>query len=282
MDERPDLREFLSEVNNFTDETSASPAAVPGQSVARIGQVVEIAGSGSQARLDAARLAEISGHPDPSIATSGQVGSQVKLIVGNNWLIANVRRYAQPTTAHCRPSISWRGRRDAAGGSAISVAGKRIRSGGATSYRFDADLVRCPQPATAAYRNRHVYPTDDSRRSICVRCWPSIPCFGRRHRQTTSVARSATALAASPEATSGDRSARRIFGRVQNAREFQRRQFAAAYWLGNFEDIGMFRTTRARSPARAAMSSRMPDAARTKGKEMSQWQGHGRQPDPYL
>ncbi|MEQ7873619.1 DUF87 domain-containing protein [Sphingomonas sp. ASV193] len=37
------------------------------------------------------KLAENMADPDPSIAQSGQVGSQVKMKVGNSWLIANVR-----------------------------------------------------------------------------------------------------------------------------------------------------------------------------------------------
>ena len=41
--------------------------------------------------MDAAVLAALQSHPDPSVAMSGQVGSQVKMIVGNTWLIANVR-----------------------------------------------------------------------------------------------------------------------------------------------------------------------------------------------
>ena len=33
----------------------------------------------------------LQGHSDPAVATSGQVGSQVKMQVGSSWLIANVR-----------------------------------------------------------------------------------------------------------------------------------------------------------------------------------------------
>jgi len=57
----------------------------------RIGEVVEIAGSSSQVLLDAARLQALVDHSDPSISMAGQVGSQVKIRMGNRWLVANVR-----------------------------------------------------------------------------------------------------------------------------------------------------------------------------------------------
>ena len=41
--------------------------------------------------MDPAALASLSTHSDASVAMSGQVGSQVKMIVGSSWLIANVR-----------------------------------------------------------------------------------------------------------------------------------------------------------------------------------------------
>src|SRR5689334_4301478 len=91
MDDQPNLREFLNEVSNFTEETTPAPAKSAPQQLGVIGDVVEIAGSGSQIRLDAAAVAAIQSHKDPSVAMSGQVGSQVKMVVGDAWLIANVR-----------------------------------------------------------------------------------------------------------------------------------------------------------------------------------------------
>ena len=73
----------------MTARRSAKPRA--GAGARPIGKVVEIAGSGSQIRMDAAALAALQSHTDPSVAMSGQVGSQVKMVVGNSWLIANVR-----------------------------------------------------------------------------------------------------------------------------------------------------------------------------------------------
>jgi DNA helicase HerA-like ATPase len=60
-----------------------------------IGVVLEIAGSGSQVALDLQRLLECAKDGDPSIALSGQVGSQIKIRVGNGWLLASVRTQRQ-------------------------------------------------------------------------------------------------------------------------------------------------------------------------------------------
>ena len=88
MDDRPNLSEFLNEVSSFSEENAAPKPASPVQALSPVGQVTEIAGSGSQIRMDAAVLNALQAHPDMSVAMSGQVGSQVKMIVGNNWLIA--------------------------------------------------------------------------------------------------------------------------------------------------------------------------------------------------
>jgi uncharacterized protein len=74
---------------------SGQPAAVrhptPGGSLHLIGTVIEIAGSGSQISLDAVQLNDLMAHSDPSIAMAGQVGSQIKIRVGNTWLLASIR-----------------------------------------------------------------------------------------------------------------------------------------------------------------------------------------------
>jgi uncharacterized protein len=56
-----------------------------------IGTVIEIAGSGSQISMEAALITELMSHSDPSVATAGQVGSQVKIRVANVWLLASIR-----------------------------------------------------------------------------------------------------------------------------------------------------------------------------------------------
>lgn len=56
-----------------------------------IGQVVEIAGSGARIEIVGRRLVELAQDQDPSVAMSGQVGSQIKIDSGRRWLLANVR-----------------------------------------------------------------------------------------------------------------------------------------------------------------------------------------------
>ena len=60
-----------------------------------IGMVLEIGGSGSQIALDLQRLNECGLDTDPSVALAGRVGSQVKIRVGNCWLLASVRQQKQ-------------------------------------------------------------------------------------------------------------------------------------------------------------------------------------------
>ncbi len=64
-----------------------------------IGVVLEIAGSGSQIALDLERLSECMADDDPSIGLAGQVGSQIKIRVGNSWLLASVRNQRQDRRA---------------------------------------------------------------------------------------------------------------------------------------------------------------------------------------
>lgn len=70
---------------------SAQPATHNNAAVYHIGFVMEIAGSGSHVTLDAAILNSLMSHSDPSIAMAGQVGSQIKIRVGNTWLLASIR-----------------------------------------------------------------------------------------------------------------------------------------------------------------------------------------------
>ncbi|MEY4721788.1 MAG: hypothetical protein RIQ46_1513, partial [Pseudomonadota bacterium] len=52
-------------------------------------------GSGSMIAIDLQRLTECAEDDDPSVSMAGQVGSQVKIRVGNAWLLANVRNQKQ-------------------------------------------------------------------------------------------------------------------------------------------------------------------------------------------
>jgi len=76
------------------DRAAATVPAVAQPRVQRhahIGVVTEISGGGSRIQIDGAALRALGQDPDPSVALSGQVGSQVKLEVGKRWLLANVR-----------------------------------------------------------------------------------------------------------------------------------------------------------------------------------------------
>jgi hypothetical protein len=88
MTDQPNLKQFLDEMSSYTDRDAPQAGA---SGVPAIGQVLEIAGSGSRVVMDAATLMGLLAHADPSIAMSGQVGSQVKMKVGASWLVANVR-----------------------------------------------------------------------------------------------------------------------------------------------------------------------------------------------
>lgn len=56
-----------------------------------IGVVFQISGSSSQILVDLNSINILGRHPDPCIAMTGQVGSQVKMRLGSMWIIANVR-----------------------------------------------------------------------------------------------------------------------------------------------------------------------------------------------
>ena len=73
------------------DHPSAAPASHAPKRNLRIGEVIEIAGSSSQLLLDAAMLNSLSTDPDPAVSMSGQVGSQVKIRIGDAWLVAGIR-----------------------------------------------------------------------------------------------------------------------------------------------------------------------------------------------
>nr|WP_205664916.1 ATP-binding protein [Tsuneonella suprasediminis] len=60
-----------------------------------IGVLLDVAGAGSQIALDLQRLNECMKDEDPSVALAGQVGNQVKIRVGNAWLLASVRNQRQ-------------------------------------------------------------------------------------------------------------------------------------------------------------------------------------------
>jgi len=172
MDEQPNLHEFINEVSNFTDEPPAAPTK-SGKALSAIGEVVEIAGSGSQIRIDATALMALQSHKDPSVGMSGQVGSQVKMIVGASCLIANVRTLRASDSGEVFAHVDFLGE------------GSQDKSGKLSSFR--RGVTRYPIPGCevcpvttddlraifAASDEPHieigtVYPTDDIRGALYI------------------------------------------------------------------------------------------------------------------
>jgi len=173
MDEQPNLREFIDEVSSFDDEPAAKPMRGAAPALPSVGEVIEIAGSGSKIRMKGETLNALQAHSDPAVATSGQVGSQVKMVVGNAWLIANVRTLAASDDGVVMGQIDF--------------LGEGTRDGSGRMSNFRRGVTRYPIPGCevlpvttddlravfAADDSPHieigtVYPTDDIRGALYV------------------------------------------------------------------------------------------------------------------
>ena len=75
--------------HQFSHDTGAA-ASSAGMHQA-LGMVFQIAGSSSKILVDPNSLAALAHDSDTCLAMAGQVGSQVKMRVGDRWLIANIR-----------------------------------------------------------------------------------------------------------------------------------------------------------------------------------------------
>src|SRR4051812_48098938 len=284
MDDQPNLREFLNEVSSFSEDTSPAPGSSAIAKLAKIGEVVEIAGSGSQIRIDGAALAALQSHKDPSVAMSGQVGSQVKMVVDKNWLIANVRTMRASDNGEIMAHVDFlgEGSRDAAG----KLSSFRR---GVTRYPIPRSKVH---PVTtddlravfAASEEAHieigtVYPTDDIRGALYV-----DPMLGKHFAvlgstgtgKSTSVSLILHRISQlSPEGhivmidPHGEYSAAfKGCGELFNVDNLQ-----LPYWLMNFEEhCEVILTTQDAERQRDAdILAKCLLAARTKGKDMSQY-----------
>ncbi len=282
MDEQPNLSEFLNEVSNFAEEAPVSPAKVKGPSLPAIGHVVEIAGSGSQIRVDSAMLAGLQAHADPSVAMSGQVGSQIKMIVGAAWLIANVR--------------TLRANDDGSLVAHVDFLGEGIKDSAGKLSNFRRGVTRYPIPGCdvlpvttedlrsifAASDEPHieigtVYPTDDIRGALYV-----DPMLGKHFAilgstgtgKSTSVSLILHRISElSPEGhivmidPHGEYSAAfKGCGEIFNVDNLQ-----LPYWLMNFEEhCEVFLTTQGAERQRDGdILAKCLLAARTKGKDLS-------------
>lgn len=148
-----------------------------------IGVVLEIGGSSGKVMFEMAALAALTDHPDPLVAVAGQVGSQIKVPVGSNWLIANVRslKLEKLDAGRIIAEIDFLGE-----GGEEKLTRKL--------YHFRRGVTRYPSPGAevfpvtridlrqvyAADDRAHievgaVYPTRDIRgRCSSMRCWASI------------------------------------------------------------------------------------------------------------
>jgi uncharacterized protein len=282
MDDQPNLREFLNEVSSFTEETPAAPVKSPKAAVGAIGDVMEIAGSGSQIRVNGPALSALQSHSDPSVAMSGQVGSQVKMVVGKNWLIANVRTLRSTESGQLLAHVDF--------------LGEGTRDSNGTLSNFRRGVTRYPIPGSevlpvttedmravfAASDEPHieigtVYPTDDIRGALYV-----DPMLGKHFAvlgstgtgKSTSVSLILHRISeASPEGhivmidPHGEYSAAfKGCGELFNVDNLQ-----LPYWLMNFEEhCEVLLTTQGSERQRDAdILAKCLLGARTKGKDLS-------------
>ena len=286
MNDQPNLRQFLDEVSSFSEEEAQAPAKLGAQAAALspIGQVVEIAGSGSQIRMDSSALAAIQSHNDPSVAMSGQVGSQVKMIVGNCWLIANVRTMRAGDGGDVIANVDFlgEGSKDSAGRLSNFRRGvTRYPIPGAAVLAVTTEDLRA---IFAASDEPHVeigtvYPTDDIRGALYVDPMLSkhFAVLGSTGTgKSTSVALILHRISQlSPEGhivmidPHGEYSAAfKGCGEIFNVDNLQ-----LPYWLMNFEEhCEVLLTTHGSERQRDAdILAKCLLAARTKGKDVSQY-----------
>ncbi|HXC75060.1 MAG TPA: DUF87 domain-containing protein [Sphingomicrobium sp.] len=285
MNDQPNLRQFLDEVNSFAEEPAGAPVpAKSGQALPPIGKVLEIAGSGSQICIDASELLKLQSHGDPAVAMSGQVGSQVKMVVGTNWLIANVRTMRADESGEVVANVDFlgEGSRDATGQMSNFRRGvTRYPVPGCEVHAVSTEDLRAVFAASdeAHIEIGTVYPTDDIRGALYV-----DPMLGKHFAvlgstgtgKSTSVSLILHRISQlSPEGhivmidPHGEYSAAfKGCGELFNVDNLQ-----LPYWLMNFEEHCevMLTTHDAERQRDADILAKCLLAARTKGKDMSQF-----------
>jgi len=285
MNDQPNLRQFLDEVNSFAEEPAGAPVpAKSGQALPPIGKVLEIAGSGSQICIDASELLKLQSHGDPAVAMSGQVGSQVKMVVGTNWLIANVRTMKADESGEVVANVDFlgEGSRDATGQMSNFRRGvTRYPVPGCEVHAVSTEDLRAVFAASdeAHIEIGTVYPTDDIRGALYV-----DPMLGKHFAvlgstgtgKSTSVSLILHRISQlSPEGhivmidPHGEYSAAfKGCGELFNVDNLQ-----LPYWLMNFEEHCevMLTTHDAERQRDADILAKCLLAARTKGKDMSQF-----------
>ncbi|MBA3577249.1 MAG: DUF87 domain-containing protein [Sphingomonas sp.] len=284
MTDQSNLRQFIDEVSSFDDEQGQAAAREAPQQLDPAGQVVSIAGSGSQIRMKRDTLLALQSHSDPAIAMSGQVGSQVKMAVGKAWLIANVRTLAADDDNQISALVDFlgEGSRDGSGGMSNFRRGvTRYPIPGCEVHAVSTEDLRSVFAAddSANIEIGTVYPTDDIRGALYVD--PMLSKHFAVLGSTGTGKSTAVSLILhrisqlSPEGhivmidPHGEYSAAfKGIGELFNVDNLQ-----LPYWLMNFEEhCEVLLTTQGSERQRDAdILAKCLLAARTKGKDMSQY-----------
>ena len=141
-----------------------------------VGIVAAIAGGSAKIHLDIAAMEALGGHEDASIALAGQVGSQIKMPVGQCWVVATVRTLSIDSRVpqHVVADIDFVGE-----GDQEQLTGR--------IFRFRRGVTRFPVPGTSVFPVAQadmleiyaahdqvcveigtVYPTADTRAALLV------------------------------------------------------------------------------------------------------------------
>ncbi|MFN3864801.1 MAG: ATP-binding protein [Erythrobacter sp.] len=158
---RQDFERFTGPTLGGDDDAPARFTPVHDNARLPIGVVLEVSGSGSQIAFDLQRINECMADPDPSVALAGQVGSQIKIRVGDAWLLASVRdqRKDRRTEGGIIAHIDFLGE-----GSEEKLTGR--------IHGFKRGVTRYPVPGAMAYpattRDLEQIYASDGRASITI------------------------------------------------------------------------------------------------------------------
>lgn len=112
----------------------------PSDGAIPLGVVSEVSGGGARVLIDIAAMETMTASSDPAVAMSGQVGSQIKMRIGANWIVASVRALAIDlrTANHISATIDFLGE-----GDEETLTGRL--------HRFRRGVTRFPVPGTELF-----------------------------------------------------------------------------------------------------------------------------------
>ncbi|MEO8176580.1 MAG: DUF87 domain-containing protein [Sphingomicrobium sp.] len=160
-------------MGTFSEGPDTVDASASTSKLQPIGHVIEIAGSGSQIRLDPEVLHAYSTNSDASVAMSGQVGSQVKMIVGTSWLIANVRTMRADGDSEIVANVDFLGEGSCDSSGRLSHFRRGVTKFPIPGCKVHAVTTDDLRAVFAADDRAHieigtVYPTDDIRGALYI------------------------------------------------------------------------------------------------------------------